>query len=126
MRPIEESSDSKKECDGGDGGDRDGGKGGGGQDGDALNDSRPHLSIWVLKEVCINQFEGLLRSGKIEFILLGSNQGRPELLDPNHDSPLLITYPPLILIMLSQTKPLIISDRQMFFWVEETDVLFVE
>ena len=40
--------------------------------------------------------------------------------------PLLITYPPLILIMLSQTKPLIISDRQMFFWVEETDVLFVE
>ncbi len=86
MHPIEESSDSEKECDGGDGGDRDGGKGGGGQYGDALNDSRPHLSIWVLKEVRINQFEGLLRSGKIEFILLGSSQGRHALLDPNRDS----------------------------------------
>ena len=86
MHPIEESSDSEKECDGGDGGDRDGGKGGGGRDGDALNDSRPRLSIWVLKEVCINQFEGLLRSGKIEFILLGSSQGRHALLDLNRDS----------------------------------------
>jgi hypothetical protein len=56
----------------------------GGGGGGALQQHR--LSIFEEKAVCNSQFEELYQSGQIEFMILGSSQGRHALRDPNHDS----------------------------------------
>jgi len=55
-----------------------------GRGGGALQQHR--LSIFEEKAVCNSQFEQLYQSGQIDFMILGSSQGRHALRDPNHDS----------------------------------------